>query len=48
MPSSSASGWPEDEPLVEDTNMNEFCDELAHALFYGAYFIFAIIKDLYV
>ena len=35
MPSSSASGWPEDEPLVEDTNMNEFRDELAHALFYG-------------
>ena len=35
MPSSSDSDWPEDEPLVEDTNMNEFRDELAHALFYG-------------
>ena len=35
MSSSSASRWPEDEPLVEDTNMNEFGDELAHALFYG-------------
>jgi len=35
MPSSSASGWPEDEPLVEDTNMNAFCDELVHALFSG-------------
>ena len=35
MSSSSASGWAEDEPLVEDTNMNEFGDELAHALFYG-------------
>jgi len=48
VPSSSASGWPEDEPLVEDTNMNDFRNELAHALFYGAYFIFAIIEDLYV
>jgi len=35
MPSSSASAWPEDEPLVEDVNMNAFRDELAHALFYG-------------
>jgi hypothetical protein len=35
MSSSSASAWPEDEPLVEDVNMNAFCDELAHALFYG-------------
>ena len=35
MPSSSASGWPEDEPLVEDTDMNEFRDEWAHVLFYG-------------
>ena len=35
MPSSSDSDWPKDEPLVEDTNMNEFHDELAHALFYG-------------
>ena len=35
MPSSSASAWPEDEPLVEDINMNAFRDELAHALFYG-------------
>ena len=35
MPSSSASGWPEDGPLVEDTNMNDFCDELVHALFSG-------------
>ena len=35
MPSSSASAWPEDEPLVEDVNMNAFRDELAHALFHG-------------
>jgi hypothetical protein len=35
MPSSSASSWPEDEPLVEDVNMNAFRDELAHALFHG-------------
>jgi hypothetical protein len=34
MPSSSASTWPEDEPLVEDVNMNAFRDELAHALFH--------------
>jgi len=35
MPCSSASAWPEDEPLVEDINMNAFRDELAHALFHG-------------
>lgn len=35
MPSSSASAWPEDEPLVEDIDMNAFRDELAHALFHG-------------
>ncbi|KAE8776743.1 transposon protein, putative, CACTA, En/Spm sub-class [Hordeum vulgare] len=35
MPNSSASAWPEDETLVEDVNMNAFCDELAHALFHG-------------
>ena len=35
MPSSSATGWPEDEPLLEDTNMNAFRDELVHALFSG-------------
>ncbi|KAM3364275.1 hypothetical protein ACQJBY_014556 [Aegilops geniculata] len=35
MPSSSASAWPEDEPLVEDVDMNAFRDELAHALFHG-------------
>ena len=35
MPSSSESAWPEDESLVEDSNMNDFRDELAHALFYG-------------
>jgi hypothetical protein len=29
-----ASTWPEDEPLVEDVNMNAFRDELAHALFH--------------
>ncbi|WVZ86523.1 hypothetical protein U9M48_033285 [Paspalum notatum var. saurae] len=34
MPSSSSSTWPEDEPLVEDVNMNAFRDELAHALFH--------------
>ncbi|KAF0918681.1 hypothetical protein E2562_025807, partial [Oryza meyeriana var. granulata] len=27
--------WPEDEPLVEDVNMNAFRDELANALFHG-------------
>ena len=35
MPSSAASTWPEDEPLVEDVNMNAFRDDLAHALFHG-------------
>jgi len=35
MPIPSQSEWPEDEPLVEDSNMNEFRDELAHDLFYG-------------
>ena len=35
MPIPSQSEWPEDEPLVEDSNMNEFRDELAHYLFYG-------------
>jgi hypothetical protein len=35
MPVSSQSEWPEDEPLVEDSNMNNFRDELAHALFHG-------------
>ena len=35
MPSSSESAWSEDESLVEDSNMNDFHDELAHALFYG-------------
>jgi hypothetical protein len=34
-PVSSQSEWPEDEPLVEDSNMNNFRDELAHALFHG-------------
>jgi hypothetical protein len=34
MRSYSASTWPEDEPLVEDVNMNVFRDELAHALFH--------------
>jgi hypothetical protein len=34
MPSSSALTWPEDEPFVEDVNMNAFRDELAHALFH--------------
>ena len=33
MPSSSASTWPEDEPLVEDININAFRDQLAGALF---------------
>jgi len=33
MPSSSASTWPEDEPLDEDINMNAFRDQLAGALF---------------
>ena len=33
MPSSSASTWPEDEPLIEDINMNAFRDQLAGALF---------------
>ncbi|KAG8070376.1 hypothetical protein GUJ93_ZPchr0006g41231 [Zizania palustris] len=28
-----ASTWPQDEPLVEDLNMNTFRDELAQALF---------------
>ncbi|XP_048536130.1 protein ALP1-like isoform X4 [Triticum urartu] len=35
MPSSSASAWPEDEPLVKDIDMNDFRDELAHTLFHG-------------
>jgi hypothetical protein len=35
MTSSSVSGWLEDEPLVEDANMNTFRDDLAHDLFYG-------------
>nr|AAU89188.1 transposon protein, putative, CACTA, En/Spm sub-class [Oryza sativa Japonica Group]ABF97886.1 transposon protein, putative, CACTA, En/Spm sub-class [Oryza sativa Japonica Group] len=35
MPSSVASEWPADEPLVEDAHMNAFRDELAQALFYG-------------
>jgi len=35
MPSSSASAWSEDEPFVEDINMNAFRDELADTLFNG-------------
>jgi hypothetical protein len=31
----SASVWPSEEPLVEDVNMNAFCDQLAHVLFRG-------------
>jgi hypothetical protein len=46
MPSSSASRWPEDEPLVEDMNMNAFCDELAHALFYGVIFLFTYMYSM--
>jgi len=34
-PSSSEDNWPEDEPLIEDNNMNAFREELAHALYYG-------------
>jgi hypothetical protein len=34
-PSSSQDNWSEDEPLIEDTDMNEFREELASALFYG-------------
>uniref|UniRef100_A0A0E0E4R4 DDE Tnp4 domain-containing protein n=1 Tax=Oryza meridionalis TaxID=40149 RepID=A0A0E0E4R4_9ORYZ len=35
MPIPSQTEWPEDEPLDEDSNMNGFRDELAHALFHG-------------
>jgi hypothetical protein len=32
---SSQLEWPEDEPLVADSNMNDLRDELAHALFHA-------------
>ena len=35
MPTQHESEWPEDEPLVEDSNMNEFRDELAYNLLHG-------------
>jgi hypothetical protein len=35
MPTSPHSDWSEDEPLVEDSNMNFFRDDLANALFNG-------------
>ena len=35
MPTQYESEWPEDEPLVEDSNMNGFHDELAYNLFHG-------------
>jgi hypothetical protein len=34
MPNNGDSSWPNDEPLVEDANMNAFRDELAIALFH--------------
>jgi hypothetical protein len=33
MPNQGDPSWPNDEPLVEDANMNAFRDELASALF---------------
>jgi hypothetical protein len=35
MPPPPASTWPQDEPVVEDVNMNVFRDQLANALFNG-------------
>ena len=35
MPPPPASAWTQEEPLVEDFNMNTFRDEIAQALFYG-------------
>jgi hypothetical protein len=46
LPVSSQSEWSEDEPLVEDSNMNDFRDKLAHSLFHGLFF--RLIKDLYI
>ena len=34
-PQSSQQNWQEDKPLIEDTNMNAFREELAYALFHG-------------
>jgi hypothetical protein len=34
MPNNGNSSWPNDEPLVEDANMNAFRDEIASALFH--------------
>ena len=31
----TASDWPEDEPLIQDVNMNAFQDQLAYDLFNG-------------
>jgi hypothetical protein len=33
IPNHDDPSWPNDEPLVEDANMNAFCDEFASMLF---------------